>query len=84
MANNIGWGQAHANNDIGYGQGGVNNTIDWAKMYKRSNSGETVLSPEFDPIQILTDDFEARVLADSGTFEAKQCLIDILNEINNI
>jgi len=33
---------------------------------------------------ILADDFEARVLADSGTFEAKQCLIDILNEINTI
>jgi len=49
MANNIGWGQAHENNDIGYGQGGVNNTIEWAKMYKRSNSGETVLSPEASP-----------------------------------
>jgi len=36
------------------------------------------------PIQIQVNDFEARVIADGGVFEAKSCLVDQLKQLNNI
>jgi len=33
---------------------------------------------------IIVKDFQARVVADGGTFEAKQCLVNQLNFLNNI
>ena len=36
------------------------------------------------PIQIQVNVFEARVVADSGVFEAKSCLVDQLKTLNNI
>jgi hypothetical protein len=33
---------------------------------------------------IIVKDFQARVIADGGTFEAKQCLVNQLNFLNNI
>jgi hypothetical protein len=36
------------------------------------------------PTQIQVNDFEARVIADGGVFEAKACLVDQLKTLNNI
>ena len=78
MANTIDWGQAVNNNSIGFGQGAINNSIGWGSIYSRSYSGETeILGDEYDYVV----DFIARVTADSGTFEAKQCLINLIENI---
>lgn len=74
MANNIDWGQGAKNNDIGWGQGSVNNDISWGSIYADSYSGETDIIG-ITPSESLANAFESRVLADSGTFEAKSCLI---------
>tara|TARA_R100001460_G_scaffold58777_1_gene98588 strand:+ start:48 stop:215 length:168 start_codon:yes stop_codon:yes gene_type:complete len=36
------------------------------------------------PTQIQVNDFEARVVADGGVFEAKTCLVNQLKTLNNI
>ena len=36
------------------------------------------------PIQIQVNDFEARVIADGGVFEAKACIEAQLTTLNNI
>ena len=36
------------------------------------------------PTQIQVNNFEARVVADGGVFEAKACLVDQLTILNNI
>ena len=78
MANNIDWGQGVNNNDIGWGQGAINNNIGWGSVYSVSWSGETeLLGNEYESVI----DFMARIDTDTGTFEAKQCLI---NKIENI
>jgi len=78
MANNIDWGQGVNNNDIGWGQGAINNNIGWGSVYSVSWSGETeILGDEYDYVV----DFIARVTADSGVFEAKQCLINLIENI---
>jgi len=78
MANNIDWGQAVNNNDIGWGQGGINNDISWASIYGISWSGETeILGNEIEAVI----DFIARIATDSGIFEAKQCLINLIENI---
>ncbi len=65
------WGKGAVNNDIGWGQGASNNDIGWGSIYDLSYAGETDLTGL---AGVLTLAFETRVLADSGTFEAKQCL----------
>lgn len=75
MANNIDWGQA-VNNTIGWGQGAVNNTISWGSIYIDSYSGETELLGD-EAADALA--FQARVIADSGSFEALGCLIETIN-----
>jgi hypothetical protein len=78
MANSIDWGQGVNNNDIGWGQGAINNDISWGSIYGNSYSGETeILGNEIEAVI----DFIARITTDTGTFEAKQCLI---NNIENI
>jgi hypothetical protein len=78
MANSIDWGQGVNNNDIGWGQGAINNNIGWGSVYAVSWSGETeLLGNEYESVI----DFTARVNADSGTFEAKQCLINTIENI---
>ena len=78
MANTIDWGQAVNNNSIGFGQGAINNSIGWGSIYGRSYSGETeILGNEIEAVV----DFIARVTADNGTFEAKQCLINTIKNI---
>lgn len=78
MANNIDWGQGVNNNDIYWGQGAITNDISWGSVYSVSWAGETeILGNEIDAVI----DFIARVTADSGTFEAKQCLINIIENI---
>lgn len=78
MANNIDWGQGANNNDIGWGQGVINNNIGWGSVYSVSWSGETELvGNEYESVI----DFTARVNDDSGTFEAKQCLINTIENI---
>ena len=78
MANNIDWGQGVNNNDIGWGQGSINNDIGFGSVYGASWSGDTeILGNEIEAVI----DFIARIDTDSGVFEAKQCLI---NNIENI
>jgi len=78
MANNIDWGQGVNNNDIGWGQGAINNDIGWGSVYSVSWSGETeILGNEIEAVI----DFIARITTDGGNFEAKQCLINLLENI---
>jgi hypothetical protein len=78
MANNIDWGQGVNNNDIGWGQGAINNNIGWGSVYAVSWSGETeLLGNEYESVI----DFMARIDTDSGTFEARQCLINTIENI---
>ena len=78
MANNIDWGQGVNNNDIGWGQGAINNNIGWGSVYSVSWSSETeLLGNEYESVI----DFMARIDADTGTFEAKQCLINTIENI---
>jgi hypothetical protein len=78
MANNIDWGQGVNNNDIYWGQGAITNDISWGSVYSVSWSGETeILGNEIEAVI----DFIARVTADGGTFEAKQCLINTIENI---
>jgi len=76
MASN--WGKGASNNIIGWGQGAINNIINWGKSQLNSYSGDTDISGL---AYKTTIDFEDRVLADGGTFEAKQCLIDNLQDL---
>lgn len=78
MANNIDWGQGVNNNDIYWGQGAITNDISWGSVYSVSWSGETeILGNEIEAVI----DFIARIVTDSGTFEAKQCLINLIENI---
>ena len=78
MANNIDWGQGVNNNDIGWGQGAINNNIGWGSVYAVSWSGETeLLGNEYESVI----DFMARIDSDTGTFEARQCLINTIENI---
>ena len=76
MASN--WGKGASNNIIGWGQGAINNIISWGKSHFNSDSGDTDISGL--PYKVIIE-FEARALADGGTFEAKQCLIDNLQDL---
>lgn len=78
MANSIDWGQGANENVIGWGQGAANNTIGWGSVYSVSWSGETELIG--DEIVVIVD-FMERIAADGGTFEAKQCLINLIENI---
>jgi hypothetical protein len=72
------WGKGVNLNTIGWGQGAINNTIGWGSVYGDSWSGETeILGNEIEAVV----DFIARVTADSGIFEAKQCLINTIENI---
>ncbi len=78
MANSIDWGQGVNNNDIGWGQGAINNDISWASIYSIVFNGETeILGNEIEAVI----DFIARIATDGGTFEAKQCLINLIENI---
>jgi len=78
MANTIDWGQAVNNNSIGFGQAAINNTIGFGSVYGESYSGETeILGNEIEAVI----DFIARIATDSGVFEAKQCLINLIENI---
>ena len=72
------WGKGVNLNTIGWGQGAINNTIGWGSIYGDSWSGETeILGNEIEAVI----DFIARITTDSGTFEAKQCLINTIENI---
>lgn len=78
MSNTIDWGQAVNNNSIGFGQAAINNSIGFGSVYGESYSGETeILGNEIEAVI----DFIARIVADSGIFEAKQCLINLIENI---
>jgi len=78
MANNIDWGQGVNNNDIYWGQGAITNDISWGSVYSVSWSGETeILGNEIEAVI----DFIARIATDGGNFEAKQCLINLIENI---
>ena len=71
MSNSINWGQGANQNSIGWGQAALN-TINWGYSQFISWSGLTDITG----ISVkLANDFEDRVLADGGVFEAKECLI---------
>ena len=72
------WGQGAKNNDIGWGQGASNNTVGWGSAHFVSWSPKTNLTGLE---AVLTLAFEGRVVADSGVFEAKQCLKNNLTEL---
>jgi hypothetical protein len=72
------WGKGVNLNTIGWGQGAINNTIGWGSVYGDSWSGETeILGNEIEAVV----DFISRIAADSGIFEAKQCLINTIENI---
>ena len=78
MPNTIDWGQAVNNNSIGFGQATINNSIGFGSVYGESYSGETeILGNEIEAVI----DFIARIATDSGVFEAKQCLINLIENI---
>ena len=78
MANKIDWGQGVNNNSIGWGQAAINNSIGFGSIYSTSWSGETeILGNEIEAVI----DFIARIDTDSGVFEAKQCLINLIENI---
>lgn len=78
MANNIDWGQGVNNNTIGWGQGAINNDIGWGSVYSVSWSGETeILGNEIEAVIEFMD----RIATDGGTFEAKQCLINLIENL---
>jgi hypothetical protein len=78
MANQIDWGQAVNNNSIGFGQAAINNSIGFGSVYGASWSGETeILGNEVEAVI----NFIARIATDSGVFEAKQCLINLIEKI---
>lgn len=79
MANNIGWGQGAINNSIGWGQGAINNNISWGASQSVSESGETNIVGL--SISSMVANFQARVIADSGTFEGSDCMVTLLNSI---
>jgi hypothetical protein len=81
MANNIDWGQGANNNNIGWGQGAFNNNISWGKSHYISWSGETDIVGNEGGI---TTNFKARVLVDSGIFEAQSCLLATLENLDKI
>jgi hypothetical protein len=81
MANNIFWGQGANTNLIGWGQGAFNNLISWGYSHYISWSGETDIVGNDGGI---TTDFIARVNTDSGVFEAKDCLLLTLNNLDTI
>jgi len=75
------WGTGTSNNLIDWGQGAINNNINWGSVYAVSWSGDTDI---IGIVPAVIIPFEARVLADGGAFEAKQCLSNSLTELNNI
>ncbi len=78
MSNTIDWGQAVNNNSIGFGQAAINNSIGFGSVYGESYSGQTeILGNEIEAVI----DFIARIDTDSGVFEAKQCLINLIENI---
>ena len=71
MSNSIDWGQGANQNSIGWGQSALN-TINWGYSQFISWSGLTDITG----ISVkLANDFEDRIIADGGVFEAKECLI---------
>ena len=81
MANNIFWGQGANTNVIGWGQGAINNIINWGKIYFTSYTGDTDIVGNDGA---LANEFIARVIADSGVFEAKDCLLLTLQNLDTI
>lgn len=80
MANSIGWGQGSSNNSIGWGQGDINNNIAWGIVYGFSWAGQTDIMGGQAYLVTFVNNFQTRVTADSGTFEAYSCLYDSLND----
>jgi len=81
MANNIDWGQGANNNNIGWGQGAFNNNISWGKSHYVSWSGETdIVGNEGGTVT----NFKARILLDTGIFEAQSCLLTTLENLDTL
>lgn len=80
MANSIGWGQGATNNSIEWGRGNINNNIGWGIVYGFSYAGQTDIVGGLAYLATFINDFQSRVVADSGTLEAYTCLY---NSINN-
>jgi len=81
MSNTISWGQGANNNGIGWGQGAFNNSISWGNVHATSLSGETEI---FGNEGGLAYNFIVRISTDSGTYEANNCLLTSLNNLDII
>jgi len=76
--NTIQWGQGAVNNSIGWGQAAANNAINWGYIHQFSyGHPETNLVGSTPAMQAATA-YQVRVLADSGTIEGYQCMVDKL------
>jgi len=78
MVNSIDWGQGANNNEIGWGQS-ANNNINFGLIYANSYCPETeIFANEIKDVLSLI----SRMSKESGTvFEAKQCLINLIENI---
>ena len=79
MANNtINWGQGAVNNNIGWGQAASSNSISWGFIHQFSyGHDETNLVGATAAMQ-AAEAYQIRVLADGGTIEGYQCMVDKL------
>ena len=76
--NTIDWGQGAVNNSIGWGQAAANNAINWGYIHQFTwGHPETNLVGATPAMQAATA-YQVRVLADSGTIEGYQCMVDKL------
>ena len=79
MAND--WGQGSNKNIIGFGQATANNEIGWGASHYVSWSEDTDIIGAMGVANLA---FQTRVAADSGTFEANDCVINTLIDLNKI
>lgn len=74
------WGQGANTNSIGWGQAALN-TINWGYSQFVSWSGLTDITGITGISVKLANDFEDRIIADGGVFEAKECLINTIENL---
>jgi hypothetical protein len=76
--NTIDWGQGAVNNDIGWGQAASSNSINWGYIHQFSYGHPETNLVGASPAMQAAEAYQVRVLADSGTIEGYQCMVDKL------
>jgi hypothetical protein len=75
------WGLGVINNIINWGRGAVTNTISWGASYLTSWSGKTnIVGTE----GVIINNFNTRIVSNSGIYEANDCLTNQLIFLNSI